>query len=655
MTPAPRLASLALTALAFVPGALACGETKSAVDVQIGDSSNWMDLKTPESAQNDVQVGVACCPTGNCDLGMTCFEGACLPSPGDTGCYVDAQCAAGQECAGATACGCGDTECTPTLGLCQYPSGCCNDDAACGAGEACVLGRCKAKPAAAGACWRDDHCAAGEVCEGMTNCPCGDTACAEAAGHCGLAGVCCKGDAECGASGVCRGSRCVAKAAGGGCWGNEDCTAAGETCLGAALCACVPGASEDAACVVPPTAGHCGKVADSCCGKDSDCGAGNVCVEGRGCVAAPDRAKDECWVDGHCGAGRVCDDARVCGCNEDGCTASVVGQCRTLALPCNGSSDCPTAMRCVVPDGVSCPGAEAVTTGVCTPIVDEGCWNSAECHKSVRCSADVVCDDPAGCDAPNVPGRCDVKVKKWDCCASHLECADGLECRNQDTSVTCPPSPSAICVPTPSYGETCWNSEDCPEGKTCYGVYVCGCNGKCRWNHQGNCQIPVNCQSDLDCGGDARCARDLDCIYSPCTTAFNCPPGGVCQLTVEGGCWTHEECGDGNYCQGLRVCPLGNECPWPDMPGTCAPRAGLGGCCSSYRGCDPGLRCVSVADRTSCSIDTTSVCVPAVTMGIACYVDEDCETDQRCSGATVCPCGVETCTATPKAGQCVGK
>jgi hypothetical protein len=376
-----------------------------------------------------------------------------------------------------------------------------------------------------------------------------------------------------------------------------------------------------------------------------------MCVEGT-CAATPRRALDECWVDGHCGAGRFCDGASLCGCDDEDCT-SVVGNCTTRAIACGGDGDCPVAMRCVVPDPSYCTDGVAPSEGFCVERVDVGCWDRSECTPEMRCAGETICRDPAGCDEPNIAGECRTKARRWDCCDSHDDCLDGYECRNADSSMTCPPTDTAVCLAKSIYGETCWNYQDCPDGLGCYRVWICGCNGKCYFNHQGNCEVPSNCQTNSDCGEGYVCAIDPECFLSPCTTAATCQSGGTCQVQFEGGCWTHFECGDGRYCDGLRICPPDTECTVPDQPGVCADRAELGECCSSFRGCEPGLRCLSPAARSGCKIDNTSVCVPAVTPGTSCYGDEDCDEQQRCEGASVCPCGVETCDSAPSAGQCV--
>ena len=81
--------------------------------------------------------------------------------------------------------------------------------------------------------------------------------------------------------------------------------------------------------------------------------------------------------------------------------------------------------------------------------------------------------------------------------------------------------------------------------------------------------------------------------------------------------------------------------------------AELGECCTSLRGCEPGLRCLSPTQQNGCRADFSSVCVPAITLGTACYGDDDCDPGQRCSGEIICPCGVEDCTSAPQPGECI--
>lgn len=647
----PKLLFLATCCLLVVAACGGGGESEGGDTTQDTRVATTRDTARADTAAPDVDPNaIACCPVGTCaDSTMACVSGACVPKRATAdACYFDGECRDGKSCIGATFCACGATDCTPVAGTCAYAGSCCNGDSECSGGQLCVAGTCRAAPA--DGCWRDTHCDDGEVCEGAAPVACGHEG-GDVVGHCGLAGVCCSGDAECG-EGVCRGGRCVARAGAGLCWDAAEC-GAGQACLGAQLCPCTPGDSGMEACAVPPTPGRCGAAADACCASNDACGADQLCVEGV-CAPAPARAQDECWTDGHCGVGRTCEGASLCECGAEDCE-SVVGNCTTRAFACADDGDCPVAMRCVVPDPTYCTDGIQPSDGYCVERVDEGCWDRTECTPELRCAGETICRDPDGCDEWNVPGECRDKARRWDCCDSHDDCSEGYECRNQDSSLTCPPQESAVCLRETTFGETCWNYEDCPDGLSCYRVWICGCNGKCYFNLQGKCEFPSFCQVNSDCGDGYVCAIDPECFLSPCTTAATCQSGGTCQLKFDDGCWTHDECGDGRYCEGLRICPPDTECTVPDQPGICADRADLGECCSSFKGCKPGLRCLSPAQRSGCKIDNTSVCVPAVTPGASCYGDEDCDEQQRCEGASICPCGVETCELEPSAGLCVAR
>jgi hypothetical protein len=625
----------------------ACGDEKApADDTAVGP----IDGETPDVFP-DIDEGTACCPTGTCPFGQSCYGGACLPTPAADTCYFNGQCPTGAVCEGATTCSCGQTGCEPATGTCRYPEGCCNSEDDCGSGAACQNGRCLNNATLeAGRCWSDGQCGDGLACQGASICACGTADCEDVPGVCALPGVCCAVDAECGADGACVDGRCVPRADDGSCWTNDDCS--GSTCLGARSCPCVPGAGEEWNCEIPSTPGRCGDAGSACCASDADCSGGDICVEGQGCVPAPSLEDNTCWVDGHCGAGRECVGADICGCNEDGCTTSTIGTCRTLVTRCVGDGDCPTGTRCSIPDTAWCPGGDEPEAGVCVPLSDSGCWNSSECTGSTRCAAEVVCDREGGCSAPNRPGICDQFVRKWDCCNSHLECGPGLECRNQNSSATCPPQESAVCVPIPVPGETCWNYEDCPQGLACQKVIICGCNGRCIFNRIGQCERPTNCEANTDCGTDAVCARNAECILSPCGSVSTCPFGGTCEDKVDGFCWNHESCPSGQFCANLQVCSPDTTCAFPNTPGTCEPRVGLGECCSSYRGCQPGLRCISAGTGSGCSLDTTSVCVPATAVTGTCYSDEDCDRTEFCEAEHVCPCGLDECEGDPRPGRC---
>ena len=590
-----------------------------------------------------------CCPAGTCPFGEFCLEGACHAVSSAGACYRAGECQSGQVCEGATICACGDSECSPEAGRCRWPEPCCNHDADCSVGETCSEGVCRPAPAE-GACWMSKNCKAGEVCEGLGSCPCGASGCEATPGHCSLPGVCCLTDEECGPLGRCVASSCVPAPQGAQCFGKQDCGGSAK-CAGPYLCPC-----GDPTCAVPTTPGVC-TAADICCKDASDCPPTAICVDGQGCVPIP--GGDQCYVDAHCGPGRVCEGGHVCPCADRFCLeGDTLGSCRTLAIPCKSDAECSPGMRCVIPDSATCPSAAPPTKGVCVQEVDQGCWSSDDCSAIERCSQERVCTHVGGCTEPNVSGVCLPFVDEGTCCDSHRECGPGYECRNSNTSSTCPPNPTAVCLPEPDYGESCWNYLDCPTGLVCNKSWVCACNARCKKSHMGYCSLPTgqNCKTDIDCGTSYSCARDWECTVNPCYNTTNCPLAGSCQPVEAGKCWNHNGCGSGQYCQGLRVCPSDVECADPDKPGVCAPEGDSGDCCDSFYGCASGLRCVSGIGQTECALDLASSCVPTLSTSekyVICYVAEDCAPGRRCEGAEVCPCGLTGCDHPPVAGSCV--
>jgi len=589
-----------------------------------------------------------CCDiTGVCALGEICIEGVCHPAP-NSGCYFDGACNPGQTCQDAERCTtCGpDSSCNPVVGECLYGAGCCNADSECGAEEVCAEGVCRTRPTGEGACWTNAQCDAGLVCEGGDSCPCGVSGCTATPGYCGLAGACCLTDKECG-DGVCVAGSCQEKPAAGSCFADSDCTD-GKICAGAALCEC-----GSTSCKVPTTPGTCLDAAEVVCQTHNDCDDGWICLAGVACGVQV--TPEQCYLDAHCGPTGQCDGGVVCPQGETCEAPTQKGLCLTKPVACTTDSECKPGLRCAIPDTYYCPGEDDPVEGVCVPELDEGCWNNDDCSGQLRCASEFICTDPEGCAEPHKAGFCFIYPIEGDCCVSHRDCGPGFQCRNNNTTETCPPNATAVCVPEPVIGETCYNYFDCPAGLVCNNAFICACNARCWRSMMGDCELPSEqfCNANTDCGTDSTCARDWECLFNPCFNTQDCALGGKCQKDKPGQCWSHYDCEADHYCKGLAICPSNTTCPQNDEPGVCAPEEEAGACCNSYFACGDGTRCVSAATNTECVLDVSSTCVPFTQFNVTCYSDEDCADSRYCEGQVVCPCGAEDCT--PQEGNCVLK
>jgi hypothetical protein len=649
MNTRPLLILVCLSALLWT----ACPAPAPAPVEDVAQSTDLGDVTKEDTAR---PPGLACCPSGVCVVGEICVDGACHGVPGTAGCFTKGGCSQGQECVGATTCPCEDENCVPDSGTCSYPEGCCNSGADCGGTERCINGVCHQDPKE-GRCYDDGDCTAGLGCQSAALCTCGEVGCAPISGVCAVPGPCCIGDEECGPGGLCVGDACEPTPQADACFSSDGCDE-GLVCAGATICPCDMGG-----CLIPTTEGVCADPEKACCQINADCAKGEVCVDGAQCVTAPDSGN--CYKDAHCGKGRTCQGATVCECGGDDCE-NVAGTCHTEVVPCEDDLGCGPGMRCIAPDETFCPfdgGDEDVAKQspgperLCVADVKSGCWSRGDCAHDERCLTDVVCVDPAGCAPPNTPGKCESRAEKDTCCTSHQDCQEGLECRNSNSYQTCPPAPTAVCLPKPDFGINCWNYEDCPDAQVCIKSRICACGARCFKSGRGWCEpaSAMGCNSDLDCGESYSCARDLECVLNPCNASNNCPLGGMCEPDMPGSCWNHKDCGDGNYCQGLRICPADAVCDEIDKPGACAPKEEIGACCDSYLACQPGLRCVSGINESQCKLDVTSICVPYGVFNESCFTDEECADNRHCVGQVMCGCGIEGCDVVPAAGQCVLK
>ncbi|MBT9554644.1 MAG: hypothetical protein IV100_01390 [Myxococcales bacterium] len=201
------------------------------IEVSGCDCEPWCD----EVYATEAECLTACAPpiccgsVFDCPASTVCFEGHCVAPPSPTGCYVDTDCGADEQCLGADACTCGTNDCKlgckvepcpaqPMVseGYCAPKPTCCTTNDDCGDGSVCLdwLGaesRCAPAPAV-DQCYRPEDCGAGLTCEGENACTCSDIWCSSIPGTCSpAAGGCCDDDSDCA-----EGTVCTQAAIGGG-------------------------------------------------------------------------------------------------------------------------------------------------------------------------------------------------------------------------------------------------------------------------------------------------------------------------------------------------------------------------------------------------------------------------------------------------------
>ena len=224
----------------------------------------------------------SCCGTdGSCPVGFQCvgqlgYEGVSCQAPPPAGaCWVNADCAEGEFCQGATTgWGCGSPDVGAVPGTCTPQAGanCCISDSDCAEGTTCTakaepwptdfqdatLGQCVTPPWEGG-CYQLDDCPEGYACSGAPGWPCGKPA--GPPGSCVMPGdLCCWKDQDCPSATHCVGEtvtvpgQCSFHAEDGGCWDDGDC-GDGETCSGAYVCSpcqpCIEGQEETPGVCVP--------------------------------------------------------------------------------------------------------------------------------------------------------------------------------------------------------------------------------------------------------------------------------------------------------------------------------------------------------------------------------------------------------------------
>ncbi len=270
--------------------------------------------------------------------------------------------------------------------------------------------------------------------------------------------------------------------------------------------------------------------------------------------------------------------------------------------------------------------------GVCKEVPSSSfCWSDSDCYDRGFCSGEFVCPCGEQCDRPDHVGTC-----LWlGCCWTDEDCLDyGYTSLTYVCVLEGAMSDDAgVCLQLMG-GNSCWRDIDCDPGYYCEGASICfGCNGGCdavEW--PGTC-LEVCCQSDTDCVDDSDEPTGV-CINWVCRWSSG----------IAGKCWVDAHCPDGMHCEGQRVCPCGNKCPFLEEEGTCVETQP--GCCWNDGECVPGWRCMGQYPW-----DQMGRCVEEPSQLFRCWEDADCEPGQRCAAERVCGCG-ESCLGGPHPGFC---
>ncbi|MCB9643857.1 MAG: matrixin family metalloprotease [Myxococcales bacterium] len=271
--------------------------------------------------------------------------------------------------------------------------------------------------------------------------------------------------------------------------------------------------------------------------------------------------------------GVTCSDQSPCeyelGCNPE------EKKCRFLCRPgANGA--CPTNYRCIAVAGTN----NAV--GLCIQETGtETCKTVADCPtgrvcKNERCSP---CTANSDCE-PN--HRCELGYCRKECGTSDADCPPRHRC---DTG---------LCQP----GTPCSSNQQCPGGEVCSG-------GICTTGTGQTCSVDTDCVSPQKCI-EQRC-KQVDACNNACTTSETCAIFSGKGRCVPKTCTADAQCGEGlrclnnscaeteTNCGGRGPCPSGQEC----VNNVC--RSSLGYVCSGDEGCVPGLTCIVLDGKGTCS------------------------------------------------------
>lgn len=430
---------------------------------------------------------------------------------------------------------------------------------------------------------------------------------------------CCDEDGDCGEAEGCVLGRCLKAPPQGRCWTAEDCSL-GE-CVGAGPCPCEaaceqwsegPGycVPEGKSCLVIPPADH--PTMFGTCKKLL-----GWVFDGQGCVQA-----------GGCDCFGLCDFVYA---SQEACEAS----CGIGPPPqpecCHLDAQCGAGKTCAKPLAQSALG---ICVDADKPPV---CWDETECAQGEVCEGAMTC--PCGSECKNLaPGKC---APQDGCCLEDAECGGGSVCRKPDGSG----ETYGRCMWELDEG-MCWSSDDCGGGQACVDAFYCPCYQLC-----GAPDIPGTCQ-DLPggcCVDDAGCPEGQQCEANGPSLPGTCkadPDGPECPFDAQC-CWTKDDCGKGQLCQGASVCGCLALCPTcgdclPDQIGQCV--GADGACCNGDSDCPEGWLCAGQEGGGPGS------CKPPPPFG-KCWSPAQCTLGEACIKAQLCPCNAE-CDQEDAPGDC---
>lgn len=369
------------------------------------------------------------------------------------------------------------------------------------------------------------------------------------------------------------------------------------------------------------------------CRVDNDCFLGHICLHNKcvfGCHQDEDCSASESCLENKCqnpceknpcGPNALCavvNQRASCSCSSGmvPSPSAKIGCLRTPAMMCAENRDCLKEHSCY--DGFcrpqcsrdeECLNSERCDQGACKQLcrVDSDCQSadicqgltcSSGCRNDLDCPSNLVCDRNRQCNDPcKVPATCGTNTQctvvehKVQCsCIEPLVGDPKIGCKNPLVS--------------------CKNSEECENGKTCYG-------NQCR----KSCRINENCLSDEKCVKGA--------CRSICNADSQCDNGLICKNRIcEIGCRNDNVCEENEACvngQCKDPCTTNNQC----------------GSCADCKVFNHGMQCVCQGNFIG---DPLIKCMPSLeTCSDKCTCDESgkycikkCKTSQECSCGQVC-------------------